>query len=483
MVKVFSTVRYPDLYKPWLKQAPTELSGSGVVIEGRRILSNAHLVLYASQVQIQGDQAGDKLTATVEAMAPGIDLAVLKLDDGTFFDSHPPLPRAKVMPDVQDPVLVYGFPTGGSSISVTKGIVSRIEFAPYSYSVGGLRIQIDAAVNHGNGGGPAVAGGKMIGLAFSFLGGTQNIGYIIPCEEIELFLQSIADGHYHGKPVLLDQCQTLENAALRSFLNVDPATRGIVVHRPYSDEPEYPLKQWDVITAIGDSPVDDQGLVKGEGNLRVFFKYMVQKVARNGKVPLTVWRKGKEIHVEVPVRSDRHMLIPALESAYPDFFICGPLVFSSATADYLVGFAKGTYGGTMMATLVESGTPMLNRYGEEPAFEGERLVLVSSPFFPNKLTKGYSNPSSSVVKTVNSIHVKNLRHLVEILRDSKEKYITIEFGNRGGETLVFPRTELMAATDDILADNGIRLQGSPDILSVWNAKPTDKDAQNGKSGH
>src|SRR5436309_15669767 len=55
VVKVFSTVRYPDPYKPWTKQAPSEISGSGVVIEGKRILSNAHLVLYASQVQIQAN--------------------------------------------------------------------------------------------------------------------------------------------------------------------------------------------------------------------------------------------------------------------------------------------------------------------------------------------------------------------------------------------------------------------------------------------
>jgi len=81
VVKIFSTVRYPDLYKPWTKQSPEEQTGSGVVIEGKRILTNAHVVNYASQVQIQANQAGDKISATVEYIAPGIDLAVLKLDD------------------------------------------------------------------------------------------------------------------------------------------------------------------------------------------------------------------------------------------------------------------------------------------------------------------------------------------------------------------------------------------------------------------
>src|SRR5471030_1965725 len=101
VVKVFSSVRYPDLYKPWSKQAPSEFTGSGVVIEGKRILTNAHVVLYASQVQVQANQSGDKLAATVEAIAPGIDLAVLKLDDESFFDTHPPLAQAKILPEVR----------------------------------------------------------------------------------------------------------------------------------------------------------------------------------------------------------------------------------------------------------------------------------------------------------------------------------------------------------------------------------------------
>src|SRR5471030_617848 len=216
VVKIFSTMRYPDPFKPWTKQAPTEATASGVVIEGKRILTNAHAVLYASQVQIQANAAGDKVPATVIAVAPGIDLAVLQLDDATFFDTHPPVARAGKLPQIKDAVLAYGFPTGGNSLSITKGIVSRIEFVSYNYPVFGLRIQVDAAINPGNSGGPAIAGDKMIGLAFSRAGGdTQNIGYIIPNEEVELFLKDIASGHYVGKASIYDDLQTLENPALR----------------------------------------------------------------------------------------------------------------------------------------------------------------------------------------------------------------------------------------------------------------------------
>jgi S1-C subfamily serine protease len=472
VVKVFSTARYPDPYKPWTKQAPTEATGSGVVIEGKRILTCAHVVLYASQVQVQANQAGDKVSATVEAIAPGIDLAVLKLDDETFFDSHPALPRAKLLPEVKDAVMVYGYPEGGTSLSITKGIVSRIEFTSYNFPVSGLRIQIDAAVNPGNSGGPAVAGDKMIGLAFSHLNQAENIGYIIPCEEIELFLQDIADGHYDGKPAMFDELQTLENTALRPFLKLDKSVGGMIVHRPDSDNPAYPLKEWDVITTIGDTPVDDQGMVKQGNNLRIRFVYLAQRTAKNGKLPLTVVRDGKESRVELPVSPKHPMLLPDLGNAYPSYFIYGPLVFSSASEQFIRDLTSGTRGARWMSWLSFRGSPLITRVSDRPAFDGEELVVVPSPFFPHKLAEGYSDPFAQVVKSVNGIRVKNLGHLVEVLRDSRDKFITIAFDDRDGETMVFPRVEMLAATDGILTDNGIRSQGSPDTMAIWNAKPS-----------
>jgi S1-C subfamily serine protease len=469
VVKVFSTVRRPDLFKPWTKQAPSDISGSGVVIEGKRILTNAHVVLYASQIQVQANQAGDKVSATVEAVAPGIDLAVLKLDDESFFDSHPALPRASALPQIKDAVLVYGFPEGGTNLSITKGIVSRIDFTPYNFPVSGLRVQIDAAINPGNSGGPALVGDKMIGLAFSHLTTAQNIGYIIPCEEIDLFLKDIADGHYDGKPAMFDEFQTLENAALRPFLKLDHSVKGIVVNEPFRTDPSYPLKKWDVITKMGNTPVDDQGMVKLGDDLRVSFKYLVQKIAKDGKVSLTVVRAGKEIAVELPVAPDYPRLIPSLHGDYPPFFLYGPVVFSVATQEFisdLTAFENGSWSN--LASI--KSFPLMTRRGDKPAFDDERLVIIPASLFPHKLSKGYSSPVTKVVKTVNGIPIKNLNHLVEILRDSKDEFITIDFAGHGGETLVFPRAEMAAATDEILTDNDIRTQGSADTLAVWNAK-------------
>ena len=471
VVKVFSTMRYPDPYKPWTKQAPTEVTGSGVIIKGKRILTNAHLVLYASQVQVQANQSGNLVSATVEAVAPGIDLAILKLDDETFFDSHPPLEWMDAPPAIEDSVMVYGYPLGGANLSITKGIVSRVEFAAYNFPMAGLRIQIDAAINPGNSGGPAVVGDKMIGIAFSRLGGlAENIGYIIPCEEIDLFLKGIRNGQYDSKPLMFDECQALGNETLRSFLHLDAAQHGIIVTKPYQTNPVYPLKKWDVITKIGDTPVDDQGMVNLDDNLRVFFKYLVQKDVKDGKVPLTVLRQGREVHIDLPITTGRPRLISELNGAYPSYFVYGPLVFSSATGEYISGLMRGTLGGSRMTVLAITGSPLMTRMGDKPAFAGEQLVVVSSPFFPHRLAKGYSNPALEVVKTVNDIPIKNLSHLVQVLRDCKDSYITIEFYGTTAPILVFPRQEMAAATDTILTDNDIRSQGTPDVMAIWNGK-------------
>ena len=76
-----------------------------------------------------------------------------------------------------------------------------------------------------------------------------------------------------------------------------------------------------------------------------------------------------------------------------------------------------------------------------------------------------------MVKSINGVAIKNLNHLVQLIRDSKDEFIVFAFDSTASETCVFPRKEMLAATEDILTDNGIRSQGSPDTMAIWNAKP------------
>ncbi len=467
VVRIFSTARQPDLYRPWNKAAPSESTGSGVVIEGNRILTNAHVVNYASKVEVRAKEGGDRMTAKVVAIARGIDLAVLELEDPSFFATRTPPVRANVLPEVKDAVLAYGYPVGGNSLSITKGIVSRIEYVQYNFPTAGLRIQIDAAINPGNSGGPVFVDDKMIGLAFAGINNAQNIGYIIPNEEVELFLKDIADGKYDGKPAMFDDLQTLENPALRSALKIDKSVRGMVVQRPASTDAAYPLKEWDVITRIGNTDVDNQGLVPLTSDVNVQFQYHVQKVAKNGKVPLTVVRAGKALDIEVPVTASRPRLVGALNGAYPSYFVYGPIVFSRATWEFRGFFSNNA--GTLNSYAFNSH-PLVTRVADEPDANREDLVVVSAPFFPHRLVSGYDNRFGSVVYSINDTPVRSLRHMVELLRDMKAPLVVIKFDQRAGESIVLPHQTVLDSTEGILNDNGIRFQASSDLLDVWTNK-------------
>jgi hypothetical protein len=60
---------------------------------------------------------------------------------------------------------------------------------------------------------------------------------------------------------------------------------------------------------------------------------------------------------------------------------------------------------------------------------------------------------------------------VVVLRDARDEFMSFEFAGRGREILIFRRQQMLAATDDILGDNAVRSQGSPDTQAIWNAKP------------
>jgi S1-C subfamily serine protease len=454
VVRIHATQRAPDLFKPWMKQDPREISGTGVVLEGGRILTNAHLVVYAKHVYVQPYLSSDKLTATVERLAPGIDLALLRLEDRGLAENLPPLRRAADLPEDKDAVSVYGYPVGGSSLAVTRGAVARIGYGAYAYGELGLQIQIDAALNPGNSGGPALVKDRMVGLVIGTSTEGQNIGFVIPNEEIDHFLQN-GKG---GKPRIADDLQVLQNDALRGKLNLARGTRGILVRAPASSEPSYPLKKGDVITRIGTYEVDNDGMVSVKDNLRLSFAYVVPRLARGGRVPVTLLRQGQARVIDLPVARNRRSLIRPLQGEYPPYFVYGPLVFSPATTSL----------ARLLSPQLPPGSPLLARWTDEVAFDGEELVVVTATL-PHRIAKGYGDPTGQVVGQVNGTRIRNLRHLVQTLRDVTGPYAEIDFPEKYVETLVLDRKEVLAAMEDILSDNNIGHPCSADLRGVWGA--------------
>ena len=285
---------------------------------------------------MQAHETTDRVPAKVAAVAPMMDMAILEVDNPSFFDGRPPLTVAGDIPSLKQTVSVYGYPMGGEEISITQGIVSRIECTNINGFVSGLRIQIDAAINPGNSGGPVIADGKVAGLVFSKITRGENIGYLLAADEIRLFLNAIDHGVYRGKPMFWGYTQPTENEALRAKLGLTKET-GVLFVRPLGAGPDFPLKKWDVLLCLGGQPLDNQGNVKIKDDLRVNYEYLVPKLAQKGHVKATVFRDKKKLDLEIPVPPEGNFVIPHLMDKYPRYFIYGPMVFMTACQELADG--------------------------------------------------------------------------------------------------------------------------------------------------
>lgn len=475
VVKVNATIRFPDFDRPWRKTPAKSSTGSGVVIEGRRILTSAHVVMYADNVSVQAHDSDTSLFAKVAAIAPEVDLAILEIENDDFFNARSPLTIQPEFPSPQSSVSAYGYPVGGVGLSVTSGVVSRIAFGQ-QLAFGAFpikrgnrpepisRIQIDAAINPGNSGGPAIADGAIIGIAQATLSKTQGIGYLIAGEEIQRFLDDIQDGSYTGKPRLLDEWNPLVNPALRSKLKLNEETSGVVVVSPLKrDEPSL-LRVWDVITRIGKHEIDNIGNAEVAPGLRLRFDYLVGKLAQDGAVPITVIRDGEELELDLPVARKPVALIPSLRGEYPAYFVYGPLVFTAASSEYV-----DVSGPVWWSIWGHVESPLIRRRYDEPDFEGEELVVVAM-HLPHRTSHGYPPRYTQVVTHVNDVQIRNLRHFVQELRDSEERFTTFRFADKSSELLVFDQHQTLSVTEDILEANDIRRQGTDDVLTIWEAK-------------
>ncbi|NND46865.1 MAG: serine protease, partial [Woeseiaceae bacterium] len=169
VVKVITTSDAPDYEQPWQTEGPDAAVGSGAIVmtpRGERVLTNAHVVQNQVFIEVRRYGKSRKFEAAVEGVGHVCDLALLNIKDPGFAKGAPALPIGD-LPSLGDRVAALGFPIGGDRLSITEGIVSRIEMNPYVHSQRNLlAVQIDAAINAGNSGGPVVKDGEIVGIAF-----------------------------------------------------------------------------------------------------------------------------------------------------------------------------------------------------------------------------------------------------------------------------------------------------------------------------
>ena len=181
VVKIFTVSVKPNYYQPWQMRSQKFSTGSGVIINNHFILTAAHVVSNGVYLEVKKSSNPKKFISHVKWISHEADLALLEVEDKEFFKGTTALALGK-MPHRQDGVAVYGYPQGGNEISITQGIISRIEQTSYVHSdVDLLTLQIDAAINPGNSGGPLLnAEGELVGVNTFIIQNANNLGFALP---------------------------------------------------------------------------------------------------------------------------------------------------------------------------------------------------------------------------------------------------------------------------------------------------------------
>jgi S1-C subfamily serine protease len=443
VVKIIVTANEPDYSIPWQSKEPTTSKGSGVLIQGNYILTCAHVALHASYVSIQKYDEVKKYPAKIKWISNEIDLALLEVDDKEFYEEMTPV-KIGPMPKRGDAVYTLGYPEGGDDLSLTKGVVSRIEERDYTHGFSkALAIQIDAAINSGNSGGPALNNNnEIVGIAMQGLKDANNIGYIVPSIWIEHFLKDIKDNKFDGLPRVRIAVNRLENQAIRDFYHMGKRT-GVIVEHIANHKDNYPLKVGDVILAIdGISVQNDKSIRTTFG--KVDFSYQIRQKQVGENVTLTIYREQKEL--DIIVNADvRKSLVKNVFDAKAKYFIYGGIVFMPVTFNFRRANEK-----EMPGYFYNRAMDVYN----SPLEEQEELIAIRM-ILPHAVNSGYED-SIQLVQILNAKKPKNFIEFVNTLKSYDGKYITIETSET---TMVLDTVEVKKANAEILENYRIEADG------------------------
>jgi S1-C subfamily serine protease len=454
MVKIFTVENNPDYYQPWQMVGQQSSSGSGCIIDGNRILTNAHVVSNNTFIQVNKSGETQKYVARVVAVDHECDLALLTVDDKDFFRGGAALSLGDI-PEPGDTVKVFGFPVGGDKLSVTEGVVSRIEIGQYSHSLRSfLTIQIDAAINPGNSGGPVIKNNKLIGVAFQGLDKAQNIGYAIPTVMIRHFLNDLKKNKkYEGFPTLGINTQSLENESYRKKLGMPKHQTGVVVEAVEFGSCSYDIiKPGDVILAIDGVKIENDATVPYGSRGRLDMSFITDLKHVGDKVKIDILRDKKPVKLNI-VMDNYVPILPRTEyDIKPTYYIYGGLVFTPLTINYIYSIWDSSRGrpGILERILYENATP-----------EKQQIVLLLQ-VLADETNKGYHNFANVPVVSVNGEKISGISDLIKKVENFKGDFIEIELEDLS--KVVLETGKSRTATGGILARYGIVSDRSENLV-------------------
>ena len=451
IVKIYTVSKNPDYLEPW-NSTVSRSSGSGSIISGNRILTNAHVV--ANQTFLEVKKYGDpkRYQAKVLKVSHETDLALLEVKDKNFFKNTTALTFGE-LPNIQDKVTVYGYPMGGNTISVSTGIVSRIEHNVYAHSGQSfLSIQIDAAINPGNSGGPSISNGKIVGIVMQQIAMSQNIGYMVPVDVVQHFLKDVEDGEYDGFPKLGIQIDMIENPTQKEYYGLDENAGGILVtdilyNSPFKEK----LKIDDIITTIDGHKIESDGTVEFRENQYTHFKYYIDLHQYGDEVTLDILRKGKEMTLKVKLpekqSSDNAVYAKHEYDKMPSYFMLGGYVFTALTRNLLnsspMPHLPLRYGATKFPT------------------EDKQEIVILLKVLASSLSRGDYGLGFWKIDKVNGKSFRDLKEFYSMVSNSKDKYIILE--DEDGSKVIIDKLKAEAIEDEIIKRYSIKSAKSDDL--------------------
>lgn len=422
VVKIYIIASNYSYDSPWQMAGQFKGTGSGCIIDGNRILTNAHVISNSTFIQVKKAGQADKFIARILSVSHESDLAILTVDDPEFFKNSAPI-KIGDLPQVRDKVAVYGFPTGGDEMSITEGVVSRIEQRNYAHSSANLlTCQIDAAINPGNSGGPVIFNDTIVGVAFQSSTLGENIGYMVPAPIINHFLTDIRDGKYDGFPELGIMCEDMESPALREKYNMSKEQTGVIITAIFADSPSRNILEVnDVILSIDGVPVANDGTVEFRKDERTSFGYIIQKKYINENMPLKILRSKeiKEVNVKLTVPMNSARLVPFEQfDRPPTYYIYGGFVFQPFTKNFLL-----EWGGQWFFS---APVKLLNFYQNGIRRDDRKQVILMTKVLPDEINLGYHDLENMIIVKVNGRDVSTINDLVKAIEENKDIYQVFE---------------------------------------------------------
>lgn len=445
VVKIFNYSIAPNYYVPWNMQSQSASTGSGVIIDNKFILTAAHVVTNNTYLQIQKSSDSKKYMANVKWIAHDADLALVEVEDPSFFTNTQAIPIGK-LPKRQDGVAVYGYPTGGSQISITQGIISRIEQTVYVHSnVDLLAIQIDAAINPGNSGGPAFnQAGEIVGITMQGILSSNSIGYIVPVPIINHFLEDIKDNHYDGFAADGIYIEYMENKDLKEHYKMNNTSGVLITKIVKNSTADGILQEEDVILAIDDYNLSDDNMVSADKLDRVSSDYLIQKhfIGENAKI--TILREGKQLDIKLPLKAGKN-IIPLEHEVLPRYYILGGIVFMPLTQNFLREWGNDWKNKAPMNFLYQLS------HAELSDDDKTEIVFIRT-VLSDRVNAGYSS-SNEIVESVNGTKITSFEKLVNVIENaSKEIKIVTAFGS----IIILDKEKALKAQENILERYSIK---------------------------